>query len=98
MKGFFSVNEIEIVKGSDYRAQLIERINQLINGDFNRLIQILYRIDINEARLKELLETLKATDAAEIIADLVIERQLQKLKSRQQFRQRDNDISEEEKW
>lgn len=98
MKDFFSVNEIEIVKGSDYRAQLIERINQLINGDFNGLIQILYRIDINEARLKELLETHKATDAAEIIADLVIERQLQKLKSRQQFRQRDNDISEEEKW
>jgi hypothetical protein len=39
-----------------------------------------------------------AQDAATIIADLIIERQLQKIKSRRQFSRRDDNISEEDKW
>jgi hypothetical protein len=53
---------------------------------------------VNETRLKSLLQANKEQDAGIIIADLMIERQLQKIKSRRQSTQRDNDIDENEKW
>ena len=59
---------------------------------------ILYRIDVNERKLKYLLQENVGEDAAFIIADLIIERQIEKIKSRQQFSRRDDNISEEEKW
>ena len=37
-------------------------------------------------------------DAGNIIASLIIERQEQKIKTREQFSQRDNGFDEEEKW
>jgi hypothetical protein len=77
---------------------LAVHINKLIQTDFHKLISILYRLDVSETRLRQLLEENKDSDAGLIIADLIIERQIQKLKSRQQFRQRDNDIDENEKW
>jgi len=76
---------------------LAEQINYLIQSDFQKLVNILYRVDINEAGLKKVLNENAGTDAGEIIATLIIERQLQKLKSRQQFRGNDP-IPEDEKW
>lgn len=80
------------------RQMLGDRINELIETDFQKLISILYRMDVSEKKLKLLLEENQGQDAGLIIADLMIERQTQKIKSRQQYRQRDNDINENEKW
>ncbi|MEO6613573.1 MAG: hypothetical protein ABIT05_12350 [Chitinophagaceae bacterium] len=80
------------------RQLLAEKINALIQNDFQRLVSVLYRVDVSEAKLKGLLQDNPGTDAGLIITDLVIERQLQKIKSRQQFRQRDDNIDENEKW
>jgi hypothetical protein len=82
----------------EWKNQLAEKINSLLISDFDRLISILYRMDVSELKLKQLLKESPAEDAAMIIADLMIERQAQKIKSRQQFSQRDNDIDEDEKW
>ena len=95
-------NELGIVvKGNDFsfNKQLIaERINELIQNDFQKLVSVLYRMDISEEKLKNLLKENQGIDAGHIITDLMIERQLQKLKSRRQFNRRDNDIDENEKW
>jgi hypothetical protein len=77
---------------------LADKINDLVLKNFQLLISVLYRMDISETRLRSLLQHNPGTDAGLIIADLMIERQLQKIKSRQQFRQRDNNIDEDEKW
>ena len=77
---------------------LAEHINDLIKNDFEKLVGYLYRIDVNEQKLKGLLHQYSDEDAGRIISLLIIERQQQKIKSRQQFSQRDNDITEEEKW
>jgi len=37
-------------------------------------------------------------DAGKIIASLILERQEQKLKTREQFSKREDDLDEEEKW
>ncbi|MCC6288484.1 MAG: hypothetical protein IT249_11415 [Chitinophagaceae bacterium] len=76
---------------------IAERVNDLIQHDFAQLTQLLYRVDINEARLKKLLNEAEEKDAAEIIAVLIIERQVQKWESRKAFKQ-NNNISEEEQW
>lgn len=76
---------------------LADHINQLIQFNFEKLISLLYRIDVSEAKLKNLLQQ-GNENAGKIIADAIIERQLQKIKSRQQYSQRDNNINEEEKW
>lgn len=77
---------------------VVEKINYLILSDFDQLIQILYRLDISEKKVKQLLKTQKDTDAAEIITQLMIERQLQKIKTRRQFGKRDDNIPDEELW
>ncbi len=83
---------------SGQREQLAAAINDCILTDFDKLLQLLYRLDIDEMKLRSLLKDIPGQDAGLIIADLIIERQVQKIKSRQQFSQRDNDISEEDKW
>lgn len=82
----------------ELKAKLSSEINHLINNDFEKLVFYLYRIDVNEAKMKYLLDQKQGEDAAGLIAELIIERQLQKIKSRQQFSQRDDDIDSDEKW
>ena len=72
--------------------------NQLIQKDFQKLVTLLYRIDVSEAKLKYLLQLQRDENAGNIIAKLIIERQIEKMKSRQQFSKQNDDISEEEKW
>ena len=71
-------------------------INYLISNDFNKLMRILYRVDVSERPLKRKLQK-RENDPGTIIAEMIIERQLQKNKTRNQFRTND-DIPENEKW
>ena len=77
---------------------LTEKINFLIINDFNKLIYILYRADINEQKLNRLLAENKKEDAGKIIAALFIQRQLEKIKSREENIANSNNDSQEERW
>jgi uncharacterized protein YwgA len=94
----FDINLPATISSEELRQKLSLHINHLINHDFEKLVYYLYRIDVNEKKMRELLEQKEGENAADLIADLIIERQSEKIKSRQQFRQRDNDIDENEKW
>jgi hypothetical protein len=89
------VNEKDFSFG---KQLLVEKINDLINNDFQKLVLILYRMDVSEIKLKQLLNENAGTNAALIIADLMVERQAEKIRSRQQFSKRDENISDDEKW
>jgi hypothetical protein len=80
-----------------FREKLAAYIHELINKDFQKLISILYRLDVSEKKLKNLLSQ-KASDAGFIIADAIIERQVEKIISRKNFNNSNKNISEEEKW
>ena len=80
------------------RQLLVQKIAGLLDSNFPQLVSILYRLDIYEKKLRVLLRENPDTDAAELIADLIIERQAQKIKSREEYRRQQNDIDEEEKW
>lgn len=62
--------EIEQLAPSD----LIAYINDCINHDFNKLVQLLYRIDVSEQKLKTILQSHPNEDAAKLIAAVIIER------------------------
>jgi paraquat-inducible protein B len=78
-----------------FTQELSNYINHLLNTDFEKVVSLLYRIDVDENKIKNLLEN--TTNSSFTIAQAIIERQLQKIKSRQKYR-RDNNFSEEEKW
>jgi hypothetical protein len=85
------------IDGKAFYKSLCEKISLMITTDFSRLVQLLYRLDINEEKLKSLLQHKPNEDAAVLIADLIIERQLQKIKSRKENNRR-GDISDEDAW
>ena len=64
------------------RLHLIKIIAHLIDTDYHKLTNILYRIDVDELKLKKaLLESDRPI--SETISDLIIERQQQKIKFRE---------------
>ena len=83
---------------SNFVNFLTDKINYLIIHDFNKLIYILYRADINEQKLNRLLAENKKEDAGKIIAALFIQRHLEKIKSRQENRTSAGNDSQEERW
>ena len=82
----------------ELRQQLATYVNQLIQLHFEQLISLLYRIDVSEAKIKSLLQNYPDENAGNIIAALIIERQLEKIKSRQQHSQSESNFDQEEKW
>ena len=82
----------------EIQEELAAYLNHLIKNDFDKLITYLYRIDVSEEKLKTLLQQQQEEDAGNIIASLIIERQLQKIETRKKFNQQSKDFDEEEKW
>ena len=72
-------------------------VNDMILRDFTGLLNLLYRLDVSEEKIRNLLEEMQHEDAGKIIAAVMIERQLQKIKTKQQFTH-NLDIPEEDKW
>lgn len=83
----------------EFRKYIIQKINDWILNDFEHLLFLLYRIDVHEDKVRTLLQKHKGENAAEVIADLIIERQKQKIATRELFKfKKPADISEDELW
>jgi len=76
---------------------LADHIDQLLKNDFSALVQLLYRMDILEEKLRYFLANNKDQMASHTIAGLMIERQLQKIETRKKFPP-NNNIPDKEKW
>jgi hypothetical protein len=90
-------NQLSIFEKEELKSQLIFYINHLLLNDFNKLVWLLYKVDVNEEKLKMLIQESPQTDAAILISELLIQRQQEKIISKQNFKPT-NDIAEEEKW
>jgi len=88
------------LKDKLFFSALSSEIDHLIKNDFEKLVSILYRMDVNESKLRMLLQDENGSDAGELIATLMIERQLQKIESRKKYggQNPDNDIPSDERW
>jgi hypothetical protein len=79
----------ELVEKTTNEAELIELIRQLvqelIDRDFEKLLLILYRLDINEKKVKEAIDMTGPANAPLSIAELIIEREKQKVVARAKY-------------
>lgn len=70
------------------RSALIDFLDNLMRTDTNRLYHYLYRIDVSEKRIKKAVsETNDQVLTAALLADLILERTLEKVKTRLAYRQ-----------
>ncbi|WP_456424999.1 hypothetical protein [Rhodocaloribacter sp.] len=72
----------------DVRAFLTEKIAVLLDRNPGMLMSILYRIDVAERKVTAVLTTYSPEAIPPALADLVIERQLQKLRIRRHYREK----------
>ncbi len=80
---------------------LAGRINWLIVNDFSKLVSILYRLDVSELKIRQLMkqpDNTEVKDAGTVIGSLIIDRQLTKYKTRQRYSRDDSNIPEDDKW
>ena len=70
----------------EVRQLLIERINFLLDHDFEKLLWILYRIDVSEEKAKMALSESSGRTPAQALAELIIDRQIEKVKARARLR------------
>jgi hypothetical protein len=89
--------EAGIALKENWQTSFQEYINHLINNDFEKLVFLLYRIDVSEQKIKTLLENTSALNAGELIAEAIFERIEEKKAAREKYKQT-GEISEEEKW
>ena len=75
--------------------RLVNYINWLIQNDFQKLVNLLYKVDIQENKLRSVLRSNPGENAAELIAQLMIERQMQKIKTRQDYKPKDQGPAED---
>lgn len=84
-------------EAGDPEALLVKAVEHLMETDFPRLCQLLYKVDVDEAVLKARLTSSDAPPA-EIIARQLLERQKQKVALREKYTGSAADIPEEERW
>jgi hypothetical protein len=93
------------LRKKELEQQLKRLIEHLLLNDFERLVWILYKVDIDELKLKQLLKeqshaensASSPAETSQIITDLIISRQREKADSRKRF-SKNEDIDENEKW
>jgi len=69
----------------DLVAAMTPIIQQMLNRDFERLLQICYRIDLGEQTLKKLLHETDPDQMAHEIATALVKRQVQKIEIRRRY-------------
>ena len=59
--------------------QILPLVDELLNDDYPKLMAMLYRIDLEESFLNKKLKESEQADTDEVITDLIIKRELQKV-------------------
>jgi hypothetical protein len=77
----------DIASLEEFRKYLTERIKILLDEKFDTLVNILYRIDISEKKLSQLFSGKNRDSIPASLADLIIERQLQKIRLRKMYKE-----------
>ncbi|HEX7358751.1 MAG TPA: hypothetical protein VF270_13645 [Ignavibacteriaceae bacterium] len=92
-KDFVKLDNSSLIPSNDYekleefRKYLTEKMKEMLDNNYNLLINTLYRIDISENKLAKLFSGKNKESIPEKLADLIIERQIEKIKFRKRYRE-----------
>ncbi|NQX37898.1 hypothetical protein SAMN05421820_103101 [Pedobacter steynii] len=67
------------------RERLVQAFAYLLDNDISKMMNILYRTDVNEDKLKKLLISNSELPSAEVIADAYLARQKEKIETRKKY-------------
>lgn len=67
--------------------QIEPHINKLIESNQQKFMSVLYRIDVNEQQIKKAVNENNSEPFSDIITDLIIKRELQKVVIRNHYKQ-----------
>jgi hypothetical protein len=84
----------EEVQGADYeglRQWLTERLVYLLLHDMERLLSILYRIDVSESKVKAAFAQQDPRKIAPLLAGLILQREWQKAETRLKYKNQNKD-------
>jgi hypothetical protein len=70
-----------------FRDMLAARLRQIIDQQFSRLAPLLYRIDVDERRVDEIMRRAPFSEVPTQLADLIIERRLLAMETRRRYRE-----------
>lgn len=73
---------------NEFKKYLTERLSYLIDNNFELLVNTLYRIDVSEEKLSKLFSGDNREHIPSKLADLIIERQIQKIILRKRYKDR----------
>ncbi|MGH2575687.1 MAG: hypothetical protein ACRDFC_08330 [Ignavibacteria bacterium] len=76
---------------NEIKKNLTDKIKTFLDNNIEKLLTILYRIDIQEDTIKKIFSEYNKNEIPLVIADIIIERQLDKIKTRQLYRNRNTD-------
>lgn len=77
---------VDNIKNEDDMIALITQyVQELIDYDFEKLLLLLYRIDVNESKVKKAIDANGPNLAAKSIAQLIFNREKEKMETRQRF-------------
>ncbi len=82
-------NQVDVEIGDTVVAldKLISYLDILIVEDFSAVVNLLYRVDVSEVKVRrKLAQALPGETAGSILAHLLIERELQKIDLRRRYR------------
>lgn len=88
---------LSVVEKADLKKQLSQCLNHLLLHDFSQLVQLLYRLDVSEEKIKRTLEENAEQNAGDLLAELILQRQAEKKAVRDTHRF-SGDASDEERW
>ena len=77
----------DIVSLEEFKKYLTGKLKLLLDNKFDTLVNILYKIDINEKKLSELFSGANRDNIPNVLADLIIERQMQKIRLRKLYKE-----------
>ncbi|WGQ09263.1 hypothetical protein QG516_22370 [Pedobacter gandavensis] len=75
----------EIWTEAQIRERLVQAFAYLLDNDISKMMNILYRTDVDEEKLKSLLISNSELPSAEVIADAYLRRQKEKIETRKKY-------------
>ncbi|MFI5211571.1 MAG: hypothetical protein ACHQIH_01705 [Ignavibacteria bacterium] len=70
------------------------RIRELLEKNLEKLVSIMYRIDLNQAKVDKIFENISKDEIAYQLAVLIIERQIEKIRTRRLYKSAGGEIEE----
>jgi len=85
ISGNFELEKVNEITIEEIQRILTERIREMLDKNVEKLILILYRIDVNQKKTDGIFKSPFKDEIAENLAAAVIERQLEKIETRKKY-------------